>query len=75
MSYNADMTFYIPDLSAYNLCNPEQKLQLEKMAGLYDASKKAIYNHDYITDQLPMDEAYNRRLGYIMQGVNTKNVL
>ena len=71
LSYNADMTFYIPDLSAYNLCNPEQKLQLEKMAGLYDASKKAIYNHDYISDQLPMDEAYNRRLGYIMQGVNT----
>ena len=71
LSYNADMTFYIPDLSAYTLCNPEQKLQLEVMSGLYDATKKTYYNMDFVSDQLRMDEAYNRRLGYITQGVNT----
>ncbi len=71
LSYNTDMTFYIPDLSAYTLCNPEQKLQLEVMSGLYDATKKTYYNMDFVSDQLRMDEAYNRRLGYITQGVNT----
>ncbi|MDD5895847.1 MAG: SusC/RagA family TonB-linked outer membrane protein [Prevotellaceae bacterium] len=71
LSYNTDMTFYIPDLSAYTLCNPEQKLQLEVMSGLYDATKKTYYNVDFVSDQLRMDEAYNRRLGYITQGVNT----
>ena len=71
LSYNTDMTFYIPDLSAYTLCNPEQKLQLEVMSGLYDATKKIYYNVDFVSDQLRMDEAYNRRLGYITQGVNT----
>lgn len=71
LSYNADMTFYVPDLSAYTLCNPEQKLELERIAGLYDASKKSYFTQDYISDQLRMEEAYSRRLGYIQSGINT----
>ena len=39
VSYNGDATFYMADLSAYNLCNPEEKLELEVLAGLYDVEK------------------------------------
>ncbi len=71
LSYNADFTFYVPDLSAYNLCNPEQKLELEKLSGLYDSSKKAYWNMDQWNDQIGMDKAYNWRLQNIREGVNT----
>ena len=71
VSYNADATFYVPDLSAYNLCNAEQKLELEKLAGLYDASKKVYYNMDFVSDQIGMTQAYDRRLQLIQAGVNT----
>ena len=71
VSYNADVTFYIPDLSAYNLCTPEQKLQLEKIAGIYDASQRAYYNQDRISDQIRMDMSYNWRWRNVQEGVNT----
>ena len=71
LSYNADVTFYIPDLSAYNLCTPEQKLELEKMAGLYDVSYRRMYSQDKTSDQLYCDMSYNRRLRNILEGVNT----
>ena len=71
VSYNADVTFYVPDLSAYNLCDAEQKLELEKLAGLYDASKKSYYNMDAVSDQIGMNQAYDRRLQMIQAGVNT----
>lgn len=71
VSYNADATFYMPDLSAYNLCSPEQKLQLEKLSGLYDASKKQHIDVDFVTDQIAMNQSYDRRLQAVLQGVNT----
>ena len=71
VSYNADVTFYIPDLSAYNLCTPEQKLELEKMAGLYDVSYRKMYSQDKTSDQLYCDMSYNHRLRNILEGVNT----
>jgi len=71
VSYNADITFYIPDLSAYNLCTPEQKLELEKMAGLYDVSYRKMYSQDKTSDQLYCDMSYNHRLRNILEGVNT----
>lgn len=71
ISYNADFTFYVPDLSAYNLCTPEQKLQLEQLSGLYDSSKKAYWNEDKYSDQIAMDNAYNWRLRNVLEGVNT----
>lgn len=71
VSYNADVTFFIPDLSAYNLCTPEQKLELEKMAGLYDVSYRKMYSQDKTSDQLYCDMSYNHRLRNILEGVNT----
>ena len=71
VSYNVDATFYVPDLSAYNLCDAEQKLALERLAGLYDASKKSYFNMDAVSDQIGMNQAYDRRLQFIQAGVNT----
>lgn len=71
VSYNGDVTFYVADLSDYNLCNPEEKLQLETLAGLYDIEKKLYYNRDKWSDQSVLEDAYNSRLANIRQGVNT----
>lgn len=72
ISYNGDVTFYMADLSDYNLCNPEEKLQLEVLAGLYDVDLKQYYNYDSKTaDEVVMQNAYNWRLKNIREGVNT----
>ncbi|MFR6381302.1 MAG: SusC/RagA family TonB-linked outer membrane protein [Odoribacter splanchnicus] len=72
VSYNGDATFYMADLSAYNLCNPEEKLELEVLAGLYDVEKKQyFYYGSKFADQAVMQRAYNWRLANIREGVNT----
>ena len=72
VSYNGDATFYMADLSAYNLCNPEEKLELEVLAGLYDVEKKQYFNYgSKFADQAVMQRAYNWRLANIREGVNT----
>ena len=72
VSYNGDATFYMADLSAYNLCNPEEKLELEVLAGLYDVEKKQYFNYgSKFGDQAVMQRAYNWRLANIREGVNT----
>ena len=71
VSYNGDVTFYMADLSDYNLCNPEEKLQLETLAGLYDIEKKTYYNRDKWSDKSVLEDAYNKRLANIREGVNT----
>ena len=48
VSYNVDATFYIADLSDYNLCNAEEKLAIEKAAGMYDGYS--------VGSQLTLDE-------------------
>ena len=72
VSYNGDATFYMADLSAYNLCNPEEKLELEVLAGLYDVEKKQYFNYgSKFADRPVMQRAYNWRLANIREGVNT----
>lgn len=72
ISYNGDVTFYMADLSDYNLCNPEEKLQLEVLAGLYDIDLKQYYNYgSKTTDEVVMQNAYNWRLKNVREGVNT----
>ncbi len=71
ISYNGDATFYMADLSAYNLCNPEEKLELEVLAGLYDVEKKSYISVNKYHDQAVMQRAYNWRLANIREGVNT----
>ena len=71
ISYNGDVTFYMADLSAYDLCGPEEKLQMEVLAGLYDVNKKQYYNWIKYYDEMVMQDAYNWRLKNVQEGVNT----
>ena len=71
VSYNGDMTFYAADLTDYNLCNAEEKLNLEVLSGMYDISKRLHYTQDKFSDKVYMDEAYNQRLANVREGVNT----
>ena len=59
LSYNFVPQFSVPDLSSFNLTNASQKLELERLAGLYD------------TDNGSMDKAYAYKLKNVRQGVNT----
>lgn len=58
LSYNFVPKVSYPDLSSFNLCTPAQKLELERLAGLYD------------TEDGSLDEAYAYKLEKIRQGVN-----
>ncbi len=58
LSYNFVPKLSYPDLSSFNLCTPYQKLELERLAGLYDTSDGSL------------DEAYAYKLEKIRQGVN-----
>lgn len=56
----------IPDLSSYHMLNAADKLQLEKMAGLYDK------NFNISTQQeLLLKQAYEKRYHDVLSGVNT----
>lgn len=63
VNYSANFGLSTPDLSFYNLMNPEQKLEIERLAGLYEAenpSRKAY-----------LESVYNRKKQNIERGVNT----
>ena len=59
LSYNFVPQFSVPDLSSFNLTNASQKLELERLAGLYDTADGS------------MDKAYAYKLKNVRQGVNT----
>ncbi|MBS4765705.1 SusC/RagA family TonB-linked outer membrane protein [Alistipes sp. kh20] len=59
LSYNFVPELSIPDLSSMNLCNAAQKLELERLAGLYSKSDGS------------MDNAYAYKLQNVRRGVNT----
>ena len=57
------MDIEAPDLSSYDLLNAAEKLQLEKMAGLYDT--------DFPGNDVKYSERYNKRLKAVLSGVDT----
>mgnify|MGYP000866495869 CR=1 FL=1 len=63
LSYNADATIYMADLSDYDLCNATEKLEIERLAGMYTARA--------VADQINLDESYNTKLSNIQKGYNT----
>ena len=65
-SYNNNLAVNTPDLTSYHLLNPEQKLQLEKAAGIYTTTPSGGINA-----QAGLDELYNQRLAEVRRGVNT----
>lgn len=61
ISYTADLSLDIPDLTSYNLMNASEKLQFEKLSGVYyQPNSQWLY-----------DERYNQKLAAIASGVNT----
>jgi len=60
LNYNFVPKFSIPDLSSFNLTNAEQKLELERLAGLYDTSVDGS-----------LERAYDYKLQNVRRGVNT----
>lgn len=63
VSLNANYNISIPDLRDYNLMNAEEKLEYERLAGLYEDT-------DY-KEQRKLDELYNSRLEEVKKGVDT----
>ncbi len=63
VSYSVGMNLELPDLSSYNLMNSFEKLEVEKIAG--------VYKSDNLSTQLQLDAIYNENLKAAKEGVNT----
>ena len=63
VSYNMDASFYIADLSDYNVCNAVEKLEIEKLAGMYTSKS--------VNQQLTLNKWYNEKLANIERGYDT----
>lgn len=59
LRYNFVPTVQFPDVSSFNMCNAEQKLELERLYGLYDKSDGSG------------EVDYNERLKRVHSGINT----
>ncbi|NLR80429.1 SusC/RagA family TonB-linked outer membrane protein [Chitinophaga eiseniae] len=68
ITYNGSVDIETPDLSSYNLANSAEKLEAERIYGMY--SQISDYPPNYQT-QLQLDQQYNQRLQAVLSGVNT----
>lgn len=66
LSYSNNIAVTAPDLTGYNLLNAAQKIQFEKMAGVYTAP-----SYQGPPQQQGLNELYNQRLAEVQRGVNT----
>ena len=65
VSYNFTGTLELPDLRDYNLANASQKLEIERLAGLFEKG-----NNNNIDTSQGMN-AYYKKYAYIQKGVDT----
>ncbi|WP_254070978.1 SusC/RagA family TonB-linked outer membrane protein [Pedobacter sp. L105] len=65
LSYNYELNITAPDLSGYHILNASQKLQYEKLAGLYTTTTNDAYSQDQL------DAIYYSKLKNVVSGVNT----
>lgn len=65
VSYNGNMTVEAPDLSSYDLCNATEKLQVEKLGGLF-TDKDGNY-----VNQVALNSSYSSKLAEIIAGAYT----
>ena len=63
ITYTGSMSLEVPDLTSYDLANAEEKLRVERMAGLF-TSKSA-------QSQIALDQAYTQKLREVLAGVDT----
>ncbi|MBQ8422649.1 MAG: SusC/RagA family TonB-linked outer membrane protein [Coprobacter sp.] len=67
VAYNFTGNFQFPDFSDYNILNASEKLEYERLAGLYDAGG-AINSITGLPEQYALDELYNLRYKAIQRG-------
>lgn len=63
VTYNFTGGLELPDLSDYNLCNAAEKLEVERLAGVYTASSPS--------SQPNSDQDYYNKLNQVLKGVDT----
>ena len=63
VSFNSTANVSIPDLRDYNLMNAREKLEYERLGGLYSGFGRE--------EQIKLDILYNERLAEIARGVDT----
>lgn len=66
VNYTGSVNMQTPDLSSYNLCNAAEKLEAERVYGMYEPSGRQD-----IDDMLKKEQLYNDRLAKVLGGVNT----
>ena len=70
VQYNFTGNLQFPVLGDYNVLNASEKLEYERLAGLYDA-KGAINSETGLPLQYEYDEIYNQRYKLIKAGLNS----
>ena len=65
VSYKGDFSISLADLTDYNLMNSREKLEFERLAGVYTDGNGDNFN------QLRLDDLYNERLKSIASGTDT----
>lgn len=68
VSVRGSLNFEVPDLTSYNLLNAREKLELEVLAGHYEADRDRA---DYWLQKDALDNEYNMKLRNVERGVNT----
>ena len=63
VTYNGSVDIKVPDLRSYNLTNSREKLEAERIDGMYMSN-----NAD---DQIVLNQKYNERLKLAMEGLDT----
>ncbi|MDD5894926.1 MAG: SusC/RagA family TonB-linked outer membrane protein [Prevotellaceae bacterium] len=64
LNYTGSLDFEVADLSGYDLLNAAEKLEYERLAGLYNGSSAVYVQEDYLAD-------YNERLKMVKMGIDT----
>ena len=63
ITYTGSLSLEVPDLSSYDLCNAAEKLEVERLAGLYSS--------DNAVTQISLDKTYSNILREVLAGVDT----
>ncbi len=63
VTYTGSMSLEVPDLTSYDLANAAEKLEVERLAGLYST--------DNAQNQITLDQNYTEKLREILAGVDT----
>ena len=63
VNYKGSLDVTMPDLSSYNLANALEKLEIERIAGIYES--------DYLPSHQNLQDLYNERMKAALEGLDT----